>query len=119
MAMKLRKKDALALLIGGLIAAPLAAYLVRVAPTHLLGVAVGGLILITNARTLFKSFEVGATPSWIGYGASILRGVKVGQNCVIGTNSVVTKDVPDNAVVGGVPAKVLRLRPAPQAMRYE
>jgi acetyltransferase-like isoleucine patch superfamily enzyme len=56
---------------------------------------------------------------WIGYGASILRGVKVGQNCVIGTNSVVTKDVPDNAVVGGVPARVLRLRPAPQAMRYD
>ncbi len=63
---------ALALLIGGLIAAPLAAYLVRVAPTHLLGVAVGGLILITNARTLFTSFEVGATPSWIGYGAIVV-----------------------------------------------
>ena len=44
---------------------------------------------------------------------------QVGQNCVIGTNSVVTKDVPDNAVVGGVPAKVLRRRPAPRAMRYD
>jgi acetyltransferase-like isoleucine patch superfamily enzyme len=56
---------------------------------------------------------------WIGYGACILRGVKVGNNCVIGTNSVVTKDVPDNAVIGGVPAKVLRMREAPRAMRYE
>jgi uncharacterized protein len=49
---------ALALLVGGLIAAPLAALLVRIAPAHLLGVAVGGLIVLTNARTLFGSFEV-------------------------------------------------------------
>jgi uncharacterized protein len=48
---------ALALLVGGLVAAPLAAYLVRVAPTHLLGVAVGGVILLTNSRTLLKSVD--------------------------------------------------------------
>ena len=35
---------------------------------------------------------------WIGYGACILRGVQVGDNAVIGTSSVVTTDVPDNAV---------------------
>jgi uncharacterized protein len=45
-------------LVGGLIAAPLAALLVRIAPAHLLGVAVGGLIVLTNARTLLASFEV-------------------------------------------------------------
>ncbi len=56
---------------------------------------------------------------WIGYGACILRGVTVGENCVIGTNSIVTRDVPSNAVVGGVPAKVLRMREAPRAMRFE
>jgi uncharacterized protein len=49
---------AIALLVGGLIAAPLAALLVRIAPAHLLGVAVGGLIVLTNARTLLGSFEV-------------------------------------------------------------
>lgn len=49
---------AIALLAGGLIAAPLAALLVRIAPAHLLGVAVGGLIVLTNARTLLGSFEV-------------------------------------------------------------
>jgi uncharacterized membrane protein YfcA len=49
---------ALALLVGGLVAAPLAAYLVKIAPAHLLGVAVGGLILLTNTRTLLKSFDV-------------------------------------------------------------
>jgi uncharacterized membrane protein YfcA len=48
---------ALALLAGGLVAAPLAAYLVRVAPTHLLGVAVGGVILLTNSRTLLTSVD--------------------------------------------------------------
>lgn len=47
---------ALALLAGGLVAAPLAAYLVKVAPTHLLGIAVGGMILLTNSRTLLKNF---------------------------------------------------------------
>jgi uncharacterized membrane protein YfcA len=49
---------AIALLAGGLIAAPLAALLVRIAPAHLLGVAVGGLIVLTNARTLLGTFEV-------------------------------------------------------------
>jgi acetyltransferase-like isoleucine patch superfamily enzyme len=56
---------------------------------------------------------------WIGYGACILRGVTVGDNAIIGTNAVVTKDVPPNAVVGGVPARVLRMREAPQQMRFE
>jgi hypothetical protein len=63
---------ALALLVGGLIAAPLAAYLVRLAPAHLLGVLVGGMILLTNARVLFKSFDVDAAVRWPAYGAIVL-----------------------------------------------
>ena len=55
---------------------------------------------------------------WIGYGACVLRGVTVGDNAVIGTNAVVTRDVPANAVVGGVPARVIRMREAPSRMRY-
>ena len=51
---------------------------------------------------------------WIGYGACILRGVSVGDNAVIGTNTVVTKDLPANAVAGGTPARVLRMREAPE-----
>lgn len=46
---------------------------------------------------------------WIGMNAVILPGVHVGRAAVIGTGAVVTKDVPDFAVVGGVPAKVLRM----------
>src|SRR3954452_13324174 len=56
---------------------------------------------------------------WIGYGACILRGVTVGDNAIIGTNAVVTKDVPANAVVAGVPARVIRMRKPPKRMRWE
>jgi acetyltransferase-like isoleucine patch superfamily enzyme len=56
---------------------------------------------------------------WVGYGACILRGVTVGDNAVIGTSSVVTADVPANAVVGGIPAKVIRMREAPRTLRWE
>jgi acetyltransferase-like isoleucine patch superfamily enzyme len=56
---------------------------------------------------------------WIGYGACILRGVTVGDNSVIGTSAVVTGDVPANAIVGGVPARVIRMREEPRSMRWE
>ena len=55
---------------------------------------------------------------WIGYGVCILRGAQVGDNAVIGTSSVVTTDVPANAVVGGIPAKVIRMREAPRTLRW-
>ena len=55
---------------------------------------------------------------WVGYGACFLRGVTVGDNAVIGTSTVVTKDVPADAVVGGVPARVLRMRDAPQTLHW-
>ena len=51
---------------------------------------------------------------WIGYGACVLRGVSVGNNSVIGTNAVVTCDVPDNSIVAGVPARIIRMRAAPR-----
>jgi acetyltransferase-like isoleucine patch superfamily enzyme len=65
-----------------------------------------------------RDVEVGNNV-WIGYGACILRGVSVGDNSVIGTNCVVTKDVPANAVVGGIPARVIRMRDAPEDLRWE
>ena len=55
---------------------------------------------------------------WIGYGACILRGVTVGDNSVIGTSSVVTKDLPANAVAAGLPARVLRMRDEPETLRW-
>jgi acetyltransferase-like isoleucine patch superfamily enzyme len=55
---------------------------------------------------------------WIGYGACILRGVTIGENSIVGTSAVVTKDLPENAVAAGVPATVIRMREAPRAMRW-
>jgi len=56
---------------------------------------------------------------WIGYGACFLRGVSVGDNAVIGTSSVVTKDVPANAVAAGTPARVIRMRETPEFLRWQ
>jgi acetyltransferase-like isoleucine patch superfamily enzyme len=47
---------------------------------------------------------------WIGTGAVILDGVTVGKGAIIGAGAVVTRDVPANAIVAGVPAKVIRTR---------
>jgi acetyltransferase-like isoleucine patch superfamily enzyme len=56
---------------------------------------------------------------WIGYGACLLRGATVGDNSVIGTSAVVTCDVPANAVVGGIPAKLIRMREPPRTFRWQ
>jgi acetyltransferase-like isoleucine patch superfamily enzyme len=64
-----------------------------------------------------RDVEVGSNV-WIGYGACILRGVSVGDNAIVGTNSVVTKDVPANAVVAGIPARIIRMREAPEHLRW-
>ena len=46
--------------------------------------------------------------AWIGAGATILAGVTIGENAVVAAGAVVSKDVPANTVVGGVPAKTIR-----------
>lgn len=52
--------------------------------------------------------------TWIGAGATVLGGVTIGKGCIVAAGAVVTKDVPDNTIVGGVPAKVLRELPDDQ-----
>ena len=46
--------------------------------------------------------------SWLGFGSVVLPGVTIGKHCVIGANSVVTRDIPDYSVAVGAPAKVIR-----------
>lgn len=45
---------------------------------------------------------------WIGANATILPGVTIGENSIVASGAVVTKDVPDNTIVGGVPAKAIK-----------
>ncbi|SKC63858.1 DapH/DapD/GlmU-related protein [Ohtaekwangia koreensis] len=46
--------------------------------------------------------------AWIGAGATILPGVTVGENSIVAAGAVVNKDVPDNSLVGGIPAKFIK-----------
>ncbi len=55
---------------------------------------------------------------WMGYGACVLRGCTVGDNSILGTYAVVTKDVPANAVAAGTPARVIRMRDEPETLRW-
>lgn len=57
----------------------------------------------------FKRVKIG-NDVWIGYGALILGGVTIGDGACIGAGAIVTKDVPPYAIVGGVPAKILKYR---------
>ncbi len=47
--------------------------------------------------------------AWIGEGAAIMPGVRIGEGAIVGANAVVTRDVPPGAVVGGVPARIIKI----------
>ncbi|MCR5077868.1 MAG: galactoside O-acetyltransferase [Prevotella sp.] len=73
--------------------------------------------LITNNHDLYDRHVITCKPvvlkqgCWIGAGASILPGVTVGRSAIVAAASVVTKDVPDNEVWGGVPAHLIKVIP--------
>lgn len=56
-----------------------------------------------------KGIKIGRN-CWIGSKVTILDGVTIGENCIIAAGAVVTKSMPGNSIIGGVPAKVLKRR---------
>ncbi|WP_343251750.1 CatB-related O-acetyltransferase [Mycoplasma amphoriforme] len=63
-----------------------------------------------NIRDINKGPIVVGNDVWIGHAATIMPGVQIGDGAIIGTNALVTKNVPAYAVVGGNPAKIIKYR---------
>jgi acetyltransferase-like isoleucine patch superfamily enzyme len=63
---------------------------------------------IATRKTLIPAKVVIKRNAWIGADATILPGVTIGENSVVAAGAVVTKDVPGNTIVGGVPAKIIK-----------
>jgi len=61
-----------------------------------------------DRRALVAKPIVVKRKAWIGAGATILPGVTIGENAVVAAGAVVSKDVPANTIVGGVPAKIIK-----------
>lgn len=66
--------------------------------------------LCLSARNSVSKKTVIGNDVWIGFGAIIISGVNIGDGAIVAAGAVVTKDVPAYAIVGGVPARVLKMR---------
>lgn len=65
--------------------------------------------IVFSGRPEFVRTRIGRDV-WIGYGAIIIAGVSIGDSALVAAGAVVTKDVPANVIVGGVPARTIRRR---------
>jgi len=66
--------------------------------------------LIRNQKEVCKGPVIIEDDAWLGAGVKVLSGVHIGKGAVIGAQSLVNKDIPDNAIAVGVPAKVIGYR---------
>jgi UDP-3-O-[3-hydroxymyristoyl] glucosamine N-acyltransferase len=98
---------------------------------HLTGIRIGRNVEIASGCGFF-SYDHGTEPgtlimeqplstkgeivigdgAWLGYRVTVLQGVSIGAGAVIGAGSVVVRDIPENAIAAGVPAKVIKYRTA-------
>jgi len=62
----------------------------------------------SERKSLILNAIVVKRNAWIGAGATILPGVTIGENSIIAAGAVVNKNIPDNTIAGGIPAKVIR-----------
>ena len=67
--------------------------------------------LIREQGVSREGIEIGSN-CWIGARVTILDGVKLGKGCVVAAGSVVNREFPDNSIIGGVPARLIRMREA-------
>lgn len=72
------------------------------------------LLNVENEEATSKGNIVIEDDVWIGFGSIIMSGVHIGRGAVIAAGSVVTKDVPPYAIVGGNPSKIIRYRFSPE-----
>ncbi len=66
----------------------------------------------------YKGDTIIGNDVWIGYEAIIMPGIKIGDGAIIGAKSVVTKDVPPYSIVGGNPAKIIKMRFEDEVIEY-
>ena len=93
---------------------------------HPTGIVIGDGVSVGEAVTIYQNVTLGGAKigdaqkknypkigdgTVIFAGAVIVGKIKIGQNCIIGANSVVLNDIPDNATAVGAPARVIRSRP--------
>lgn len=70
---------------------------------------VGGLLVGKKAFDNKEHVEIGDN-CYIGYGVTILGNIRIGDNVTIGAGSLITKDIPNNVIVAGIPAKIIRFK---------
>lgn len=73
---------------------------------------ISDFVHVASGATVCGEVAIGEC-SWVGAGAVIKQCITVGKNCMIGAGAVVVHDVPDNAVVVGNPARIIRYNPEP------
>jgi acetyltransferase-like isoleucine patch superfamily enzyme len=68
----------------------------------------GHPVSVNNRRSLTAGKILIKKNAWIGANATILQGVTIGENSIVAAGAVVSKDVPDNTLAGGIPAKIIQ-----------